>query len=362
MENHEAGDCYIEGPMKSPTVLRKLDAADHRAVRALVDAIGRLSDTPILDTLTAELPSLLGAEMGGAYRIGLDGPSWHLDFFHGSGFPPNFGATFAQFAAASPSTAMTNGYDALRPPRTQRNVAVDPIALVGREAVPKLPMTRHVLGPHKVDRHNQLRVLVCDGPHLLAWVGVLRRETFGARERGMLGAIARPLVGRLLLDRRLRDQEVRAKGFDAALEALSVAAFLVHGQHTLVHANAIGRALLDSGSIDVPARMRAGRLGVDPTVTVIPLTGRSLESYTLVVIAQPAPGLELRIERAARAWGLTARHRDVLRCLVLGEANKTIAERLGLSVVTVEVHVSAILRKARVDSRAELVARFWTLT
>jgi len=343
--------------MKPP----KLDAADRRAVRALVDAIGRYSDTPILDTLTTELPALLGAEIGCAYRIGLDGPSWHLDFVHGTGFPlPTFAATFAEFAASSPSTSMTNGYDVLRPPAAQRNVAIDPVAVVGRETVAALPMTQKVLRPQKVDLHNQLRVLVCDGPHLLAWVGVLGTQVFGAREKRILGAVAKPLVGRLLLEQRLHEREVRAHGFEAALEALNVAAFLVRGQHTLVHANGIGRMLLDAGAIDLPARMLAGRLGHDRTVTVIPLHGRALEGYTLAVIAEPERDLELRLQRVAVAWSLTPRHLDVLRRLVLGEANKAIAERLGLSVATVEVHVSAILKKARVDGRAELVARFWT--
>lgn len=54
---------------------------------------------------------------------------------------------------------------------------------------------------------------------------------------------------------------------------------------------------------------------------------------------------------------LTAREREVLGLLKQGLADKQIASRLGISVKTVEKHVSAILRKGGVRSRTELLAR-----
>jgi DNA-binding NarL/FixJ family response regulator len=67
-----------------------------------------------------------------------------------------------------------------------------------------------------------------------------------------------------------------------------------------------------------------------------------------------------RLALARAAWALTPRQVAVLEHLIHGDPSKTIAEKLGCRVNTVEVHVSAILKKARVGSRVALVARFWT--
>jgi DNA-binding CsgD family transcriptional regulator len=55
------------------------------------------------------------------------------------------------------------------------------------------------------------------------------------------------------------------------------------------------------------------------------------------------------------AFTLTARERDVLACLLSGDANKDIAVRLGCSVRTVEFHVSSLLRKTGSTNRLQLV-------
>ena len=51
---------------------------------------------------------------------------------------------------------------------------------------------------------------------------------------------------------------------------------------------------------------------------------------------------------------LTAREREVLRHIARGYLYKEIAARLGISVKTVEAHVSAVLRKLQLSSRHEL--------
>ncbi len=56
---------------------------------------------------------------------------------------------------------------------------------------------------------------------------------------------------------------------------------------------------------------------------------------------------------------LTAREREVLGCLAEGMANKQIAQALGISVRTVTVHVSNLLRKTGAASRTE--AALWAL-
>jgi DNA-binding NarL/FixJ family response regulator len=51
---------------------------------------------------------------------------------------------------------------------------------------------------------------------------------------------------------------------------------------------------------------------------------------------------------------LTPREREVLRHLARGYLYKEIAQRLGISVKTVEAHVSAVLRKLQLSNRHQL--------
>jgi len=51
---------------------------------------------------------------------------------------------------------------------------------------------------------------------------------------------------------------------------------------------------------------------------------------------------------------LSAREREVLRYIARGYAYKEVAHELGISIKTVETHVSAVLRKLQLSSRYEL--------
>jgi DNA-binding CsgD family transcriptional regulator len=78
--------------------------------------------------------------------------------------------------------------------------------------------------------------------------------------------------------------------------------------------------------------------------------------------ARPTDAVEVRLELATPAWKLTPRQTDVLRLVARGDSNKDIAAALGCAENTIELHVTALLRRAGVSSRTQLVARFWTET
>ena len=60
-------------------------------------------------------------------------------------------------------------------------------------------------------------------------------------------------------------------------------------------------------------------------------------------------------EVSSRIAALTERERAVLRCVIAGKLNKTIADELEISVKTVEFHRAKVMEKMRVESVAELV-------
>jgi DNA-binding NarL/FixJ family response regulator len=74
-----------------------------------------------------------------------------------------------------------------------------------------------------------------------------------------------------------------------------------------------------------------------------------LAGFVLDAFAAPAP----RSTDAALDQ-LTAREREVLRHIARGYLYKEVAQRLGISVKTVEAHVSAVLRKLQLTNRHQL--------
>jgi two-component system response regulator NreC len=70
---------------------------------------------------------------------------------------------------------------------------------------------------------------------------------------------------------------------------------------------------------------------------------------------QPALGAKLAAEPESSASDLSERETDVLRLIALGHTNAEIAEKLYISVRTVETHRAHIQQKLGVSSRAELV-------
>jgi two-component system nitrate/nitrite response regulator NarL len=56
---------------------------------------------------------------------------------------------------------------------------------------------------------------------------------------------------------------------------------------------------------------------------------------------------------------LSPREKSILRCLIEGDSNKSIARKIDLAEATVKVHVKAILRKIRVQNRTQ--AAIWAM-
>ena len=85
-----------------------------------------------------------------------------------------------------------------------------------------------------------------------------------------------------------------------------------------------------------------------------------MQALQLVAEWRPEAVGSVELRSAIERWHLTAREAEVIAMLAEGESNKEIANRLDCATRTIEVHVSAILKKAKADSRARVVALFWT--
>lgn len=175
--------------------------------------------------------------------------------------------------------------------------------------------------------------------------------------QGLLAAIVPTIQRALTPGRILHDARLAEVGLAAALDAIPAAAVVARLGGQVVHANACARHLL-TGPPELDAELvDAVASGGNDTWSCTRLVAKGVPPHFLLVRRDPVDDLEARLARAAATWDLTPRNVDVLRCLVRGEANKAIADRLGCAVITVEVHVSALLAKAGAQNRTELVSR-----
>ncbi len=111
----------------------------------------------------------------------------------------------------------------------------------------------------------------------------------------------------------------------------------------MMAAGAAGYVLKRSAARALIAAIRSVASGgsyLDPALASLVVTGH----------AGPAP------ERGVAEGGeLTPREREVMRAMTRGYTNKEIAERLSLSVKTVEAHRARLMAKLGLRSRAEVV-------
>ena len=339
-----------------------LNARDDARVRELGRCLGTLSlgAPPVLTELVGELRELMHAEKSAAYRVSESPAGRTLDFLYTAGAGPQkqVARQFEQFLAGAP--AKWTGYDPARPEPRQRNRVLHASDLMSPELLRKLPIGRDFLPRFGVAHQDQLRVLICDGPTLLAWVGAFRPDRFSGREERILTALTPALGRRLALERQLRRSALAAAGLEAALDAIPTAAFVVGPGGAIEHANAAGREQLESADLLPALRQSIDAPGESAPYRVTALTGRGLPEYWLAVRRQRNGDISARLDDASRRFALTPRQSDVLALLVRGATNKAIADALACSNNTVEVHVSALLAKVGAQSRAELVARFWS--
>jgi FixJ family two-component response regulator len=112
-----------------------------------------------------------------------------------------------------------------------------------------------------------------------------------------------------------------------------------------------------TGHGDVPMAVEAMRLGAFDFVQ------KPFRDQELIDRVQQALGRDAETRRdlqedtqaKSRLESLTPREREVLHLMVSGQANKVMAQELGLSQRTVEIHRAHVMEKMNVRSLAQLV-------
>jgi DNA-binding CsgD family transcriptional regulator len=342
----DGGGCVSKG--------RGRDAQRVREIQQWLQVV-RLDTGSSLSALVAPLRELLGGTSSCIYGLRQYlGQRHHVSFRHSVGleelgmatlFPAFLGANDVRWGSYNPS----------RPEPNQRNRVVSSTP----SELAELPLARALYGTIGLGGHDQLRVLICEGPSLLAWVGAWQPGGFEARQRAMLAALVPDLRRRLAVERQLGQADPSAS-IDAALEAIGRAAFVVASSGRVLEANTAARALLDQDGKTTRAELVAAvtKRADHPrwAVTRARAEGRPDELLVLERSCN-AHSLAARVASAASRWSLTHKQREVLARVAEGNANQTIAAILGVSERTVEVHVSALLEKAQAENRSQLVAK-----
>jgi DNA-binding CsgD family transcriptional regulator len=92
-----------------------------------------------------------------------------------------------------------------------------------------------------------------------------------------------------------------------------------------------------------------------PALTKLVHVLRPAEDAAPAAAPPPSSAAEPSSDGRSEAAGLTGREKEVLGCLVEGAGTSAIAERLGISRVTVRNHIQNVLRKLDAHSKLEAV-------
>lgn len=155
---------------------------------------------------------------------------------------------------------------------------------------------------------------------------------------------------------------LRAAAISAALEKIPSASFIVSPGGLIDQANARGRALLQRNRTGVLRALRRsvvdrqdrGYFELSPLLRF----GRIIQF--LAIQRRPVERQGDRIAVAVLRWQLRPSESRVLVPLVQGKSNREIASQIGCTERTVEAHVTHILARAEVESRAALIAKYWS--
>ncbi len=287
-----------------------------------------------------------------------------LSFAHTAGFDhEHFCAAFSPFVERQTVNWASYNIGAPEPEHRNQVVSYSASELEDLAATAPSAVVAQVYPVIGLRGHGQVRVVVCDGPSLLGWFGGFQPSVVEPRQQALLAALVPDLRRRLVVQRALEDA-LRLPLLGVVLDAVGSAALIVdRATGRIREANAAARARMhDEGRVLRAEVAMAAAAGAHPAweVTTLVLRGGAAAALLIAKVTS-RERLTAHVSRASKRWNLTARQREVLAELAEGLPNRTVAAVLGVSERTVEVHVTAVLEKAGVESRAALIAAVYSL-
>lgn len=338
-------------------------------LRAVEDCLGHHSlDTDNLQGAMEALRDLLETDKAFAYSLGQRGTGDDLMITREASATPPAAArwreTFDDYVRGR--GVAWGAYHALRPEPAQRDCVLrsEELAVLTRgrsvEVETALYTRIGALG------EDTMRVLVCDGPSMLAWVGIIQPAPTTERQRELLERLVPAFRRRLEFDRVLAQSLLADAALVLALEEIPGAAWFVGPKGKVEYANAAGRARLDADRERLGALLReciARRAAFPDLRFKIASVRDAVGGLAHIVVEVPEIGssddLGNDVADAASRLGLTPAQTRVFEHVARGTSNATIAGELGVAARTVEAHVTAILMKAQVPSRAALIVQIF---
>jgi DNA-binding CsgD family transcriptional regulator len=316
-----------------------------------------------LAPLLEELRRTLHAQNVAAYRAEPSEQGWDLALSCWVG-PESAARSLAhqRFVQSSPADEPTfAAYDPFIVQRNQQNRALDNTRLFALE---KHAEARHqrLYAALATEHTEQIRMLVCEGPRLLLWIGAMRDAPFVDEEVDLLQSLAEPLRARLNTQRQLDGVLLHEPMVSAMLDALELPALILTQTGKLEFLNRRARDLLEraEGAALVTAlRKQVANKQQHPSFSLTPLRG--CPGYLLATYSRDDKRLAQVVAHARTRWQLSARTTAFLEQLARGMSNKEIAARLSCAEVTVEKQLTLLFRSSGVRSRTELMAKLHAL-
>jgi len=260
------------------------------------------------------------------------------------------------------------GFDVEQVPPELRNRVTTRAALSRMALLSDVPIHSDVIAAAGLAQLDFSRMLVCEEASLVAVVYAFGNPTVSLGVRRRLAGGLPLLRTALAMTRRVEEVDLARAALSVTLEALPGEAWILDESGEVSLANLAASSRLEQEGSALASRLaRAVR-------SCRSANGAStLERHGFAVSRVQRPGCgQLFLVRAAeetaphsavrvasRRWGLTEKQTRVLSLLCRGHGNKAIASELGCAENTIEYHVTRLLAKANVESRAELIARLY---